>query len=312
MSTPAFILIVLINPNVAGTGDFTVSVDGREVSQFALAGKPADPPEVRIAIPENAARLTIERRASLPLIGVKLARYAQTFDLVSVAGITLPLREQPPAISLLRLGNEVDAVLTRMGSETTADTLDLSFGEKQAPDAIRDAEGRLGFDLDPELKRVLATIGPVKFQDSWVTAAGELATTEQQFTTIWGHPESVSAETRAIYRTSTMIWVEAGDGYGAVIYQPKRPEPCGGGPAYWQIHQDHIDSPKLITRADGSCGGLADALFAMFSRDLLERIEDEGVETQLLVDPTMADFPVWLETGRDGLPRLRPDWSVVR
>jgi hypothetical protein len=199
-----------------------------------------------------------------------------------------------------------------MGSDTTADTLDFSFDETQSDDAIRAAEGRLGFDLDPELKRVLSTTGPVKFQDSWMTAASELATTEQQFETIWGHPESVSAETRAIYRTSTMVWVEAGDGYGAVIYQPKGPAHCDGGPAYWQIHQEHIDSPRLITRADGSCGRLADALFAMFGRDLLERIEDEGVETQLLVDPSTAGFPVWLETGSNSLPRLRPDWTKVR
>ena len=63
---PAFVLIVLINPNVAEEGAYTVFADGREVSQFALTGKSADPHEIKIAVPANAERLTMERRTSLP------------------------------------------------------------------------------------------------------------------------------------------------------------------------------------------------------------------------------------------------------
>lgn len=309
---PAFVLIVLINPNVAGEGSYTVFADGREVSQFALTGKSADPHEIKIAIPANAERLTIERRTSLPLIGTKFGRHTQVFDLISVAELSAPLREEPPAVALAGLRGNVDLLLNEIGSKVTAAELGLSFGDTQHLDAIQAAEAHLGFGLDPELKAVLATTGPVKLQDSGMTAATELALTDRQFVTLWGHPETVSAETLAIYQTSTMIWVEAGDGYGAVIFQPRGPERCGGGPAYWQIHQDHIDGPRLITRRDGSCGSLADALFLALGQELLVRIEDEGVETQLLVDPTIAEFPVWLETDRKGTLRLRPDWTRVR
>src|SRR5262245_10162153 len=100
MPLEAFVLVVLINPNIAGAGAFTVVADGREVSQFTLNGKAADPPEIRISIPANAKRLTLERRTTLVPIGMTISRQSQTFDLVSVAGISAPLREQRPAVSL--------------------------------------------------------------------------------------------------------------------------------------------------------------------------------------------------------------------
>ena len=50
----------------------------------------------------------------------------------------------------------------------------------------------------------------------------------------------------------------------------------------------------------------------MIGQDLLVQIEDEGAENQLLVDPTMPEeFPVWLETDRNGNLRLRPDWTEL-
>jgi hypothetical protein len=312
MTTAAFELLILINPNVAPAGIYTIAADGAEAQRFALTGKGGEVIEVRVPIPRTASKLTVARRSAMPVVGAMLGGEQRTFDLIGVDMVTAPLRDEPPAASLATLKGSVDQLLAAMGWSGNADDLDLGFEDVQAGDAIRAAELRLGFALDPRLRAVLETAGPVRLQDSRMTLASELATTEQQFVSLWGHPETVSAETLAIYRASTMVWVEAGDGYGAVIYQPKGPEHCDGAPAYWKIHQEHIDAPELILGADGRCGGLAEALFPMFVRELMERIDDEGGRTQLLVDPTMSGFPLWLENDGEGAPRLRPDWSKLR
>jgi hypothetical protein len=312
MTTVAFDLLVLINPDVAPAGIYTIAADRAEAQRFTLTGKKGNVIEVRVPIPRATSKLTLARRSGVPVVGAMLSGEQRTFELIGVDRVTAPLRDEPPAASLATLKGSVDQLLATLGWSGSADDLDLGFEDVQGADAIRAAELRLGFALDPHLRAVLETAGPARLQHSRMTLASEFATTEQQFVSIWGHPERVSADTLAIYRSSTMVWIEAGDGYGAVIYHPSGPERCGGGPAYWKIHQEHIDAPELILRHDGGCGGLADALFPMFVRDLMERIDDERVDTQLLVDPTMPGFPLWLEKDGDGDLRLRPDWSKLR
>ena len=237
MTTAAFELLVLINPNVAPAGIYTIAADGVEAQRFTLTGKKGEVIEVRVPIPRTARKITIARRSAVPVVGAMLSGEQGTFDLIGVDKVTAALRDEPPAASLATLKGTVDQLLATMGWSGSAGDLDLGFEDVQGMDAIRAAELRLGFALDPQLRAVLETAGPARLQDSRMTLASEFATTEQQFVSIWGHPEQVSADTLAIYRSSTMVWIEAGDGYCAVIYQPAGPERCGGGPAYWKIHQ---------------------------------------------------------------------------
>jgi hypothetical protein len=306
---PAFVLVVLANPNVTDLGTYKFLADGREIASFEMRGKGTEVPKFHIQVPAGSKQLTVERYSSLPVFGMKVGRRSKTFDLISVAGITKPLRDDRPVISLAGLPAAADELLRAMGAEYSARDLGLDFGPKQTPEAIAEAEASLGHKLDPELTAVLTTLGPVRFGDHGMVTHRDLVTTDRQFVTLWGHPETVSAETLAIYQTSTMIWVEAGDGYGAMIYGPKGPKYCGGAPAYWKIHQDSIDAPRPISGSSGGCGKLADVLMRVIGEDLLVQIEDQGTENQLLVDPTMPEaFPVWLEADNGNL-RLRPDWS---
>jgi hypothetical protein len=198
-----------------------------------------------------------------------------------------------------------------MGAEYSARDLGLDFGPKQTPEAIAEAEASLGHKLDPELSAVLTTLGPVRFGDHGMVTPRDMVTTERQFARLWGAEESVLGDARTLYQASTMIWVEAGDGYGAMIYGPKGPKVCGGAPAYWRIHQDTIDNPRPVVGPAGGCGKLADVLMRVIGEDLLVQIEDQGAENQLLVDPTMPEaFPVWLEADSGNL-RLRPDWTEL-
>ncbi|MTD95676.1 hypothetical protein GIW81_15155 [Hyphomicrobium sp. xq] len=311
MPAAAFDLLILANPQVTVHGAYTVLADAVEVGRFTVSGEVGDPIEVRIAVPRDARKLTLARKR-MPMIAAMLGAPERTFDLVPVDGVTSPLRHAPPATSLASLRSGVDKLLAEIGWQGTGEDLGLVFDQPQSKSVLEAAELRLGFALDPQLKAALSGPGPLRLQDSRMTTAIELAPTDRQFVTLWGHAENVSAETLAIYRSSTMVWIEAGDGYGAVIYQPEGPQRCSAGPAYWRIHQEHIDSPQLILGRDGGCGGPSDALFPMFARELIERIEDEASETQLLVDRDMPDFSVWLQTDRNGMPRLRPDWSKLR
>jgi hypothetical protein len=314
MDLPAFVLLVLVNPNVVDPGSYQFIADDREIGRFDIRKQPStEIPQFRISVPAGAERLSIARAGRLPLIGTKVGARSTTVDLVSVAGITKPLRDERPADALLRLPAAADALLREVGSEFSSRDLGLEFGAKQTPDAIAQAEARLGYKLDPEITAVLMTSGPVRFGDHRMTMASDLFSTERQFMRLWGAEETRVGEAAALYGASTMVWVEAGDGYGAVLYAPTGPAGCDGNHAYWKIHQDTMDEPWLMGGADGRCGSLSDVLMAVIGEALLTQIEDNAAEGRLLVDPTMPDaFPVWLETDGDGKPRLRPDWSRLR
>lgn len=312
MDLPAFALLVLVNPNVADAGAYRLFADGREIGGFEIRkGPSAEIPQFRIAVPAGARRLSIERAGRLPLIGRKVGVGSNTVDLISVAGVTKLLREDRPVNALGNLNAAADALLRAIGSEFTSRDLGLEFGAKQSPEAVVEAEARLGYKLDPELTAVLVTHGPVKFGDHGMPQASDLYSTERQFMRLWGAEESRVGDARALYQSSTMVWIEAGDGYGAMLYAPKGPAACSGKHAYWKIHQDTISEPWLV--GGGQCGSLSDVLMEVLGEGLLNNIEDNGTENQLLVDPSMPDaFPVWLEASGDGKPRLRPDWSRLR
>ncbi len=314
MDLPAFVLLILVNPNVVDAGTYRLFADGVEIGRFDIRREPStEVPQFRIALPAGSKRISIERAGRMPLIGTRTGVRSRTADLISVAGITRPLRDDRPAEALARLPAAADALLRAVGSEYSSRDMGLEFGPMQSPDTIAEAETRLGYALDPELTAVLTTNGPVKFGDHGMTPARDLFSTERQFVRLWGSEENVAGDALALYRTSTMVWVEAGDGYGAVLYAPQGPAICNGKPAYWKIHQDTIGEPWLIGGPVASCGSLSDVLMTVIGEDLLTHIEDNGTESQLLVDPTMPDaFPVWLETDADGKPRLRPDWTRLR
>ncbi len=314
MDLPAFALLILVNPNVVDAGTYRLVADDQEIGGFEIRKEAStDLPQFRIAVPARSKRLSIERASLLPLVGTKIGVRSKTVDLISVAGITKPLRDDRPADALAGLPSAADALLRQVGSEYSARDIGLEFGDRQSPEAIAEAEARLGYKLDPDLTAVLTAHGPVKFGDHGMTAARDFYSTERQFVRLWGAEENVTGEALTLYRSSTMIWVEAGDGYGAVLYAPTGPAICGGKPAYWRIHQDTIGEPWLIGGTKGSCGSLSDILMSVIAEALLTQIEDNGTEGQLLVDPTMPDaFPVWLETDADDQPRLRPDWSRLR
>lgn len=297
----SFDLLLRANPSEVTPGEYVVSVDGRETCRIAVTSKGGQPVSCRATLPAAARALA-----------VGAGRRRRSYALVSVAGVTEPFRQGPPAVAVGGLTVAVEAVLSRLGSGDRAIELGLWLEPKVPAGAFEAAEKRLGFPLDPALKAVLTNAGVLGFDDSFLVRPDQFATTERQFTTLWGQPERVKPEALAVYRQSTMVWIEAGDGYGALVYQPKGPQRCGGSPAYWRIHQEWIDAPVLVTNADGSCGGLGQALLQGVIADVVGQIEDRRSEEQLLVDPTASALEVWLSTDANGVPALRSNWATMR
>ncbi len=113
-------------------------------------------------------------------------------------------------------------------------------------DAIESAERRLKFALPDEHKQLLRDYGAWSYTSSRCVSAEEINCADKQMIAIWGSPasefDSLSESSKALYRTSVMLFVEGGDGYGALIYHPT----TMGGNYYW-VHQDNLDQPvKLV------------------------------------------------------------------
>jgi hypothetical protein len=306
VSAQTFDLVASVAPGTAGT--VTISADGREACRVTVSGSEPKPPTCRTTLRRDARRLSVEVNPSSWLRSRKTTQYT----LVAADAVTASLRTEAPSSSLRALAGRLDALLSQVGSTDKSDSLGWSLGAPVASDALAAAEKRLGFALDPALRAVLLSAGPVSFDDSWMVEPKQFDTTDRQFEALWGAPEKPSASALAIYRQSTMAWVEAGDGYGAVIYQPRESSRCGGAPAYWRIHQESIHAPELVTTADGKCGDLRHALFAMFGRDLLERLNDAALADRLLVDTSAPVVEAWLSIDRDGVPSLRVGWEKLR
>ena len=97
MTTEAFELLILINPQVAPAGTYAILTDGVEAQRFTLPAKSGEVIEIRVPVPRAARTLTITRRSAIPVVGGMLGGAERTVDLVAVDRITAPLRDEPPA-----------------------------------------------------------------------------------------------------------------------------------------------------------------------------------------------------------------------
>ncbi|MEQ1829412.1 MAG: SMI1/KNR4 family protein [Pirellula sp.] len=118
------------------------------------------------------------------------------------------------------------------------------------PAAIKSAEQRLKFALPEEHKQLLQDYGAWSYSSSRCLSAEEINLADKQILSIWGSPasefDSLSEKSKTLYQASVMLFVEGGDGYGALLYHPT----SSGGDFYW-IHQDNLDQPvKLVDNQD--------------------------------------------------------------
>ena len=189
-------------------------------------------------------------------------------------------------------------------------------GERSPAPAVAQAERRLGWALPAEYASLVTGAGAVEVGDSGFTRPEALANGYAQMEHDWGTPRAalekeLSAEERAFYRSGTILFTEAGDGYGGLLFRPSDAA-CGGSASYSWFHQDDLRRAAVIRGADGRCAGFSAAVLRVVGDQLFRQYDDTG-ERGVVVDRS-APAPFRLRLFHEGAGegpgfRLAPDWE---
>ena len=185
------------------------------------------------------------------------------------------------------------------------------------PAEIKVAEQRLKFALPEEHKQLLQDYGAWSYSDSYCVASAALERADKQMLAIWGSPASefasLSATNKALYQASVMLYVEAGDGYGALIYHPT----TAGGEYYW-IHQDDLDRPAKLVDSQGKPRDYSSTMRWLIANQILMFYEDAFFGTFIdRSSPTALPYELRLDFPAPKQPRqpralearLTVDWN---
>jgi hypothetical protein len=161
----------------------------------------------------------------------------------------------------------------------------VSRGDVHDRNAVTAAQKALGFELPAQHVEMITTVGALQVDDSIFEFAAP-RNAREHMVKVWETPESAMRELPdaidRFLRETVVLFTEVGDGYGALLYRPVA-EKCGGGPAFYFVHQDGLaGTPHRITKADGSCGDYTDAVVWLMSRFVLERYDGAGSEVALI------------------------------
>lgn len=182
--------------------------------------------------------------------------------------------------------------------------------------AIKSAEQRLRFELPNEHKQLLQDYGAWSFSGSFCVSVEDLTPANTQMQSIWGSPlsefASLSDKSKNLYKASVMLFVEGGDGYGALIYHPN-----SSGDDYYWVHQDNLDEPVKLVDSQNAPRDYSSAMRWVIANQILFYYED-AFEGTFLDRSSATPFPYQL---RLNLPtglqlnktkaeaRLDVDWS---
>lgn len=292
-------------------GKLELSVEGRPPCAFELPRDVVKVHEVcRLDLPAGTRELRLGG-------SVGRAKGAQRFRVVDLAPMLHTLRDGalPFGQRLARFAEarrKFEAAEPEL-ADFAATTFEL---EGHATDAeVADAEKRIGFALPEEHRSFLREAGRMGIDDSYSMMPAELARAFDQMMADWGTPEEAMKELpedwAGLFRSSTILYTEVGDGLGALLYQPPVEGQCAGEPAYWWWSQEGGD-PELLRNGDGRCKGYVEAMVWLVANQSLQRYDDDP--TQVIVDTSApAAFPLLLRPGADegGLAcELSPLWGA--
>lgn len=181
------------------------------------------------------------------------------------------------------------------------------------PSELIAAEQRLKFGLPKEHKQMLQEFGAWSFSDSFCVSASDMDSAEKQMRSIWGSPasefNSLSAKNKELYRTSVMLYVEVGDGYGALLFHPT----TSGGDYYW-IHQDDLDRPEKLLDSQGKPRDYSSTMRWLMANQILFNYEDALPELIFMDRSTPTPLPYQLQidfpTPGQLTARLDVDWKL--
>lgn len=140
-------------------------------------------------------------------------------------------------------------------------------------DAINSAETRLNMALPIEHTQLLQDYGPWSYLSSRCVSPEDMNSADKQMRSIWGSPasefDSLSDKSKTLYKTSVMLFVEGGDGYGALLYHPT----SSGGDYFW-IDQDNLDDPLKLVDSQNEPRDYSSAMRWIIANQILFYYED--------------------------------------
>ncbi len=178
--------------------------------------------------------------------------------------------------------------------------------------AIKAAEQRLKFALPPDHTRMLQDYGAWSYGDSSCVSADEIDRADKQMRSIWGSPASefasLSEKNKVLYQESVMLFVEAGDGYGALIYHPN----SAGGEYFW-THQDQLDEPTRLDDSQGKPRDYSSTMLWLIANQILVSYEDAFPECMFIDRSATTPVTYELRLGFPGPKKMEAaldvEWS---
>lgn len=290
--------------NVGDTVVAEVLVHGKPMAQLNhQATQPGLPkrPALVFSLPPEARRLQL--RGTVTIAG-QASPFNRTWTVRDMASISAPLYDQgKPWIERVR------GLARRLEEGTvTVEPATPQPGKKPAAAALQALEKRLGAPL-PAMLRLLADWS-IQVGDSSFVHPSSMSTVTDMLLGDWGYARNgkngldtlLSPAVRARYDRSLAVFVEVGDGLGALAWDPAGVSPGeptntwgdkgnpGAQPAtpnegvwYW-LHQEYLNQPALLLD-DGYRPRTTEAAFThVLQRFAFTDVDSPESENELVVD----------------------------
>ena len=281
-----------------------IMIDGKAMARFdyraTLPGL-KKPPAVVFDLPSGLKRLQL--RGSLRDAEGRTGSFSKTWTVRDMAPISAPLYDgSRPLIERVRtfaeLSGLVDVDMPRLPPGTTAEA------------AFQQLEKRLNVHLPAPLRQLLGG-ADIQIDVSFFRPPQDLGTVSELLLKDWGYTASggkypldvlLPETVRARYDRSVAVFVEVGDGLGALAWDPVGVSPQeppnswgdkgnpGAQPAtsdegvwYW-LHQEHIGEPELLLDDDYRPRNAEAALTNAFQRFALSQASYPETDDELVVD----------------------------
>lgn len=316
---PSVAVEVFHRQDVSGT--VTLEIPGAPPCAFALRGDGKEEVACSVPLPASAdfVRLTGEIRWKHWQKGKRVSKGTQSWKVLDVAPMATPLRDtsRPLAERMKALLAARPAFERSSGGLLEESEGRIEAGSRSSASDLAAAERKLGYRLPDGYASLVTGLGAPTIGDSYFERPVSLGDAFEQMGVGWGTPRTVlekglSPAAKALYRSGTILFTEAGDGYGGLLYQPAPVAECGGSAAFSWFHQDDIQRATILRRADGTCMDFPAAVLRVIAEQLFAQYDDTG-DSGIVVDRS-SPRPFRLELVHDGNRpgpgfSLRPDWA---
>lgn len=250
----------------------------------------------RFELPAGVRALTLRGRYT-PSGGLRARSGERRYAVLDLGPATreLAATERPYGERVAAFLRQFDR-LTGRGAEAAKSDAPFSAAD------IAVAEKRLGFPLPVEFVSLLRTLGTLSLGDDWLMRPAEIDNAYDQIVHVWGTPEEAMAEEyseamRGSLKKSVLLFNEAGDGYGGLLYRPGPTKSCGDhGVYYWTSQEGGTDR---LVNPDGSCMDFAAAFRWLLGWCLLESESENAAEEsnppKLVIDSEAPEMKLRLE-----------------